>query len=490
MRQAYLCVDAGTTRFKTALITPRGELLAQEDRRYRSAASVPAAIHEYDPEEFVQALAATARGLLGRVKARISAVGITGHGPTLIPVGRDGGALHPAVGYLDDRVRPFIRRLARQSSDHITSTMYLPIALFFKEKLPRVYRHTRVFLQGFDYLAFRLTGETAASSSTQGLRPWVGERIEEAGLDRSLFPPVRFMGERIGTTGTEAREFGIPPGVPVVAVGVDFAAALIGTGALDRGRSCERAGSSGGINLCWDREIEDSRLLCYRHFVPGMWNVAGITSTYGKAIDWARELAGPEPEGGSRAGDAGAGGGGPEPPPGAGAAGRPAACLFLPYLKGERSPLWNPDARGMLAGVSRGPLPPGYVLQAALQGIAFSIRNSIDLMEQAGCRFSGPIVSTGGAAGGGRFLQLKADVVGKPFALARARDAELPGIAMVLAVSEGRYPDVRAAARDLVKPGRVYRPREQAARVYDRLYEQYLRVQASLVPFFEERAGD
>ncbi|MFW6181693.1 MAG: xylulokinase [Spirochaetota bacterium] len=469
MRQAYLCVDAGTTRFKAALITSRGRLLAQEDRAYRAAPG-SASIHEYDPEEFVQALAATAHGLLGRAGVEITAVGITGHGPTLIPVGREGGALHPAVGYLDDRVRPFIRRLARQSTDHISSTMYLPIALFFKEKLPRVYRRTRVFLQGFDYLAFRLTGEAAASSSTRGLRPWVRERIEEAGLEGSLFPPVRFMGERIGVTGKEALDFGIPRGVPVVAVGVDFAAALIGTGALERGKSCERAGSSGGINLCWDREIADNRLLCYRHFMPGMWNVAGITSTYGKAIDWARELAGPGAA--------------------LSAGGRPAACLFLPYLKGERSPLWNPDARGMLAGVAQGPLPPGYVLQAACQGIAFSIRNCIELMEQAGCRFSGPIVSTGGAAGGGRFLQLKADAVGKPFALTGVRDAELPGIAMVLAVSEGRFPDVGAAARELVKPGRVYHPREKHTRVFDRLYEQYLRVQATLIPFFEERAGD
>lgn len=487
MRQAYLCVDAGTTRFKTALITPRGELLAQKDSTYRAGGSASPELHEYDPDEFLQALSYAAGDLLGRAPAVITAIGITGHGPTLIPVDREGRALHAAVGYLDDRVRPFIRRLARQSSDHITSTMYLPIALFFKERLPEVYRRTRVFLQGFDYLAFRLTGAAAASSSTEGLRPWIRERIDAAGLKNDLFPPVRYLGERIGVTGEGAGAFGIPRGVPVVAVGVDFAAALIGTGALDRGKSCERAGSSGGINLCWDREIADNRLLCYRHFVPGMWNVAGITSTYGKAIDWARAMTVPARDRREGAVQEGAGEprhetAGVRPDPGR----PPVACLFFPYLKGERTPLWNPDARGMLVGAAG---DAGDILQAVHQGIAFSIRNGIDLMEQAGCCFAGPVVSTGGASGDGRFLQLKADAVGKPFALTQVRDAELLGIAMVLAVADGWYPDVREAARALVKMGRVFQPREKPARMYDLLYRQYLEVQAALVPFFEEQAG-
>jgi len=103
------------------------------------------------------------------------------------------------------------------------------------------------------------------------------------------------MGREIGRTTRRARErFGIPKGAPVYAVRCRFRRGIGGTGVLEKGRSCERAGSSGGINLCWDRFVGDKRLLSYEHFIEGLWNVAGITSTSGLAVDWAERALGIE----------------------------------------------------------------------------------------------------------------------------------------------------------------------------------------------------
>jgi xylulokinase len=519
----YLCVDAGTTRFKAALITAGGRLVAQADARYRGCGAAlqdthpaeparirraqggsvytdpvqtdPARVHEYDPDDFVRAFRETVRTLLANHSTTLSGIGITGHGPTLLPVDRQGKPLYAAIGYLDDRVRRFVRQLAARESDRITSTMYLPIALFFKEELPDIYRNTRHFMQSFDYLAFLITGSAAASSATAGLKPWEQGALRRAGLDRNLFPPIRYMGQMIGTTGAGADQFGIPRGLPVAAVGVDFAASLVGTGSVRKGRACERAGSSGGINVCWDQGIADRRLLCYRHFVDGMWNVAGITSTYGKALDWARELAG-TPDG--QRSDAGGRVGRRDSVDEAerGVAGRmnhgdasltlhpdfPAPAVFLPYLKGERSPVWNPYARGMLMGRLGGPYGnrPGF-LGGVYQGVAFSIRNCIEIIEEAGIRIREPVVSTGGSTGPGWFMQLKADITGKTFALPRVGDAELLGIAGVLAAGDGFFPDAAAASESMLELETTFEPDTSKKASYDRLYSLYLELQKHAV---------
>ncbi|NIO79934.1 MAG: hypothetical protein GTN68_05205, partial [Candidatus Aminicenantes bacterium] len=217
-------------------------------------------------------------------------------------------------------------------------------------------------LQSFDYLAYRLTGNYVASSSSSGIKPWERKKIESAGLDIDKFPSIRYMGQEIGKTIPDAEiKLGIPAGIPVYAIGVDFAAALVGTNMLRKGRSCERAGSSGGINLCWDSPVDDHRLLCYEHFIKNRWNIAGITSTYGKAIEWAKKTLGIDPVEYLVAGR------------------KPPRILFYPYLKGERTPLWNPFAKGMFIGLKESHDPVDIMI-AVCMGIAFSIRDCIEII--------------------------------------------------------------------------------------------------------------
>ncbi len=462
----FLCLDAGTTRFKTAAINPTGEVLAASDCTYAPGEETR---HEYSTEDFITALHQTVRAIGEKVDLRgITGIGITGHGPSLIPVDRDGAPIFPAVGYLDDRVKRYIRRLTESEADRITSTMYIPIALFFKEEHPRVYRSTHKFLQSFDYIAYRLTGLFCASTSSSGIRPWDGEKIEKTGLDSDKFPPIVYMGEQIGTTNIDAEMlFGIPRGIPVYAIGVDFAAALVGTNSLSKGRSCERAGSSGGINLCWDKSITDNRLLCYPHLIEGYWNIAGITSTYGKAVDWVKGVIG---RGSLSEVD-------PNRLPGP-------PILFLPYLKGERTPLWNPDAKALFFGLtsSHG---PGDVLRSVYLGIAFSIRDCMEIIEGHGPQFQYPVVTTGGLAKAEWFIQLKADATGVPFAKTQLNDAELLGIAIVLARASGLYSNIPDAARSIVREKRVFEPQQEMLGYYSELFGLYKELQEKMLPNFK-----
>jgi xylulokinase len=450
-RETFLCIDAGTSRFKAALIAIDGTITAQSDKAYAPFKKV----HEYSTEDFTGALADVVSGLGDTLRRmHVSAIGVTGHGPTLIPIDEKGSSLFPAVGYLDDRVKKYIQKLSDKKSDRISTTMYIPIALFFMEEYPDIYNRTYKFLQSFDFITYRLTGEPIASSSTAGITLWDEKRLVRAGLDIRKFPDIRHMGEMIGkTTNGAARDFKIPAHVPVFAVGADFAAGLIGTSALDTGYSCERAGSSGGINICWDAPVSDTRLLCYKHFIKNRYNIAGITSTYGKAVEWARSISGVESTERIMR----------KPPP---------SLLFLPYLKGERTPLWNPFATGVLSGVDTGS-SQNDVLCAVYTGIGFSIRDAIEIIEENGCMFQHPIVTTGGLAADDWFTQIKSDITGKAFAVTQTHDAELLGTSIVTAQAAGFYPDIRKAAKKIVQIHRVFEPRNEMHARYSHLFRLY-----------------
>ncbi len=467
----YICIDAGTSRFKSACITSSGNLVSQSDYRYGSYRN---STHEYSTDDFENALSRT----LGEVTSmlgtgRISAVGITGHGPTLIPVAKDGTVLSGGVGYLDERVKKYISRLADKKTDHVTSTMYIPIACFFRDELPGVYERTYKFLQSFDYLAFLLTGCFTASSSSRGIKPWEPHKVEQAGLDTGKFPGIRYLGSPIGAvTKYAAGHYCIPESTPLYAIGVDFAASLIGTGAISPGRSCERAGTSGGLNLCSDSAVNDRRLLSYTHFMPGCWNIAGITSSSGISVEWAKHVFGENCEE-----EFTASGAGPRPADNRG-------ILFLPYLRGERTPIWNPYARGVFFGLDDSHTASD-LYKAVLTGVALSIRDIAEIMQENGLRFTGPVVSTGGGARNHRLVQLKADVVGKPFCVTGMQDAELTGIACVLAVQDGLYPGLLEATEDLVRTKEVFRPDTKRKDAYDALYGRYRKLRETLSICFQ-----
>jgi xylulokinase len=457
----YICIDAGTSRFKAALVTGDGRLLARSEYLYAPGSGVH---HEYRIGEFETALKQALKGLLSQAGAagNIAACGITGHGPTLIPVGRDKKPLYTAVGYLDERVKKYVQKLAERKNDRITSTMYIPIALFFREEFPAIYERTDKFLQSFDYIALLITGAYSASSSQSGIKPWSERALEQAGLDVQKFPSIHYMGSKIGSvTKAASRSFGIPVGVPVFAIGVDFAAALVGTGAMSKGRSCERSGSSGGINLCWDGPVEDNRLLSYEHFIRGLWNIAGITTTWGKALDWInrvfgiKEMVFPDRKGSAE------------------------EIIFFPYLKGERTPIWNPFAKGTFYGLTTEHTRDDIIFSVYL-GIALSLRDCMDIIEQNGCRFSSPVVATGWGAREDRFIQLKSDVTGKSFSRIQTEDAELLGIANVLSVSSGLAESFPLAAKRMIREERLFHPDEEKLARYTDIFKTYKQLQRKL----------
>jgi xylulokinase len=291
---------------------------------------------------------------------------------------------------------------------------------------------------------------------------WNDSILEHFGLDKEKFPRFIRPGEVYG--GLDPRiavRFGLKPGIPVISGGPDFFAAILGAGAVQPGQVCDRAGTSEGINACTTDRIVDKRLMSYRHPVKQFWNLSGTVSTTGKAIEWGRSLLDIDSYDAffSLAETAQAGSGG---------------LLFLPYLAGERAPVWDPSARGKLHGLSLSSGRPEFA-RSVLEGISFAIRDIMCIMEECGAVIDELRVA--GASSGNDILnQVKADITGKPVHVPLQKETELLGLAIIGAVALGKYTGFAEAAADMVNIEKTYEPNRENSALYDNLFSGYIQM--------------
>jgi xylulokinase len=471
-----LAVDVGTTMLKAGLFGPDGGPVARAEAPLVLQPHPDPLWHEVDARGWIDGLRRAMASLGASGAGSIEAVVASGNGPTLVAVGADGAPLAPAMTWMDRRGVEEARIVAERSGAPTDPTFYLPKALWIFRNRPRLYERTRWFFSCPEYLAFVLTGIPSMFLPTPQYTRYIWDEplIAALGLDPGRFPPFvpsgRIMGP-VSPAGEAAT--GIPAGVPVVSGGPDFIVSLLGTATVAPGRACIRAGTSEGINLCSDSPISDRRLLCVSHVAPGCWNVSGMISTSGKALEWCRAAVG-------RAGEsweslfaeiekipAGAD-----------------RLLFLPYLAGERAPLWDPRARGAFIGLT---LNHGgaAMLRAVAESVGFAIRDVVEVMEELGLAVH-DLRITGRPSRNRAWNQLRADITGRRILVPEAEDSDLAGDACLALAALGRHGSPVAAAEAIVRIGSVYEPRPERARVYDELFPLYRESYRGLKAVFEK----
>jgi xylulokinase len=289
---------------------------------------------------------------------------------------------------------------------------------------------------------------------------WTADAVEACGLDLEKLPPFLHTGETVGmVTRTASEATGIPAGIPVIAAGPDFLMSLLGTATISPGMTCDRAGTSEGVNTYSTRYLKDPRLLCLPHVVDGAFNVSGIISTTGKAVEWFRAVAGMDRMSYEQLyqelGRVPAGAGG---------------VIFLPYLAGERSPHWDSTARASFLGLSLGHdrLQMG---RAVLESIALAIRDVLEVMEEHGLD-TGQIRVAGTQARSSVLNQIKADVTGRQLLVPAVQQSELMGDVCVALSALGDFQDPITAASECVRIERTYQPNLRLKELY---HEQFLR---------------
>ncbi len=475
-----LALDIGTTMLKGALFDTDGTPREMGQRHLPlSSSRTHSLYHETDALEWIRGIRDLCMQLGISREKRLEAIVVSGNGPTLVPVGQDDKPLHPAILWMDRRCVEESATISKINGFYVDPTFYLPKALWFYNHKPEVYEKTKYFFSCSEYVNYLLTGNASTVLPMEKLRSyiWTEDLVTKLGMDWSKFPGFVRPGDAIGRTTNAAQGLlGVPSGIPVFAGGPDFIVAIIGTATVAPGRVCDRAGTSEGINLCTDQTVSDSRLLCMDHVIEGYNSVSGVVSTSGKALQWFKEISG----NGELSFEtlfnqiakvpAGANG-----------------LLFLPYLAGERAPIWDPNARGAFIGLT---MNHGRreMTRAVVESVGFAIRDIIEVMEENRLVVN-DVRITGGQARSAQWVQIKADITGKRFVLPVMKDAEMAGNLSIARFGLKHYKTLAQAAEASVQIERTFEPNKENKRVYDTLFEAYRESYVGLKNVFGKISG-
>lgn len=491
-------IDQGTSSTKTALWAPDGVLVAEASAPYELDRPEPLWA-QIDAERWWDAVCTTVRSVLakGGVAGRdVGCVALDGIGWTLVPADAGYRPLAPAMTWLDRRAepqaarlraRPDAGRLVDLAANPIDAAYITPKLAWLREHRPEVFDRTRWFLTASGFLTARLTGEpTCDLTQAYGFHCFDlrRERWDEAAataldvpLDR--LPPLR-AGREIagGIAHTAAEATGLAAGTPVLVGALDAAVGALGGGVTRPGQTQDQGGQAGGMGMSVPAVVVEPRLIFSHHVLRGQYLLQSGT-VGGGALGWFRRVLG--------RGDASF------EQLSAEAATAPAGSsgvLFLPYLAGERTPLWSSTARGVFLGLSYA-TTQAEMVRSVMEGCAFAVLDNLRVAEANGVHVS-EWLGTGGAARSPVWNQIKADVTGRPFVVARRADGREGGHGLGLfalaAEATGRAAATETITRLLAQRS-TFEPDPARHAHYAELFEVYLAVSRGLLPAFDRLAA-
>jgi xylulokinase len=461
MAEGLLAVDIGTGRVKAGVVGLDGELIAFADRSYGLIdGSEPGWVEQdaaawwSETREAIRAALASSRG------TTIVGACIGGQGPSVVAVDERGEPLAHALIWMDRRAEPERQRISARLGHEVSPYSAIPKVAWIREHRPEIYRRARWFLQSWDFIAFRLTG-VAVASSFRGSTVFPPEILAAAELEPSRFPREILMGECGGKVRPDiARDLGLPSDIPVAGGVNDSTATVLGAGVLKKGHALDLGGTSGGLALIWDAPLRDNGLTAWPAPAPGLFVCGGPLAAAGRSLPWFMAAAGyASGEYATVEHDAAA------VPPGAD------GLVFLPYLAGERTPLWDDRARGVLFGLTERHTR-GHLARAVLEGVAFSLRHIAEHLRASGGAID-ELRVTGGQAHVMLWNRIKADVIGAPVVVPTVTEGALLGEAILAAAGAGRAPDALNASSALVRVAARLEPDRATSRAYDAAYATF-----------------
>jgi xylulokinase len=508
MPEKYILAhDLGTTGNKATLFDSQGKVCASSFYGYSVDYPYPNWA-EQNPEDWWQAVCVSTGRLIADAKIipqDVACVSFSGQMMGCVPVDRHANPLRRAIIWADTRAVPEAQQLiehvgfaqAYRITGHRASSSY-PAAkiMWVRNHQPEIFNQTYKFLLAKDFIVARLTGRfvtdysDASGTNLYDLQnwDWSAVMLEAAGLDRKVLPDLHRSTEVVGEiTSQAAGAVGLAAGTPVVIGGGDGCCAATGAGVVRDGSAYNYIGSSSWIGIATSEPVYDPemRTFTFAHLVPGLFSPTGTMQAAGGSYQWLRDnFCLTEKEEAARLGVS------PyelmnqmalKSRPGA------SGLLFFPYLLGERSPRWNPNARGAFFGLSMAHRRED-VIRATLEGITLNLRVILEAFQKQGV----PIKSMrviGGGASGAAWRQIMADIYGMPVERpALLAEATSFGAALAGGIGVGIYKDF-SMAEELTPIVDTAQPNMELKPVYDRLYQIFNRAYDAFVPLYEALAG-
>jgi xylulokinase len=503
MARYVLAHDLGTTGNKATLYDPDGQLVASAFHGYPTEYA-HTRWAEQSPEDWWDAVCNSTHQLLAEAGAsgkEVACVTFSGQMMGCVPLDRHARPLRSAIIWADQRALDEVERFEEAISfetvyritGHRLSPSYsLAKILWLRSHQPEIFDATSTFTHAKDAMVARMTGAFVTDpSDASGMNlydlqtgTWSDRILKAAHLDAGQLPEIRPSHTIVGEVRTDvAGDVGVPAGTPVVIGGGDGACAAAGAGVVAEGMAYNYVGSSSWIALATPQPIwdPDFRTFTFAHLVPDMLMPTGTMQAAGASYQWTRDQLCPfEMKSAAQleispyeimdlqAGDS---------PPGAN------GLLYLPYLMGERSPHWNPRARGAFVGLTIRHTRAD-MLRAVLEGVTMNLRIILDAFRAQGAAIEAMRVIGGGART--RFWnQIMADLYGVPVQrLALLEEATSMGAALAGGVAVGLYPDFEMALQ-MNPVVEEIEPNADAQCVYEALYPIFRDSYAALVPVYD-----
>lgn len=490
--KVYLGIDIGTSGVKALALTPGGTIVARGMAEQTFQIPHPGWA-EQDPDVWVDSVCRAVQQITAQLGSdmTIACVGFSGQMLGCIPLDESKRVLAPCMMWLDSRSEEENRALIEmygldfwwdQTGNMPLSSYWVSKLMWLKNHRPEILDKTRYLLFPKDYVRLFLTGEVAtevADASATCLfdtvkRCWNSEIFTMLGLDQKMIPEKLLESGDIAGTITEeaARKTGIPVGTPVIAGAGDQAMGGIGNGVVEDGMISVTIGTSGVVFTSTDKPLVDKQEragLCYCHAVRDKWCFFGCTNAAGGSFQWLRNTLGRMEMEQAKVQDV-------DPYVLMTACAQQAeigsrGLYFLPYLNGERTPHTDDNARGVFFGLS---LAHGWneIVRSVMEGITFSLRDSLEILREHGVRPK-KIFASGGGAKSDAWLQMQADIFNTTIVRNNIDEGPACGAAIAAMVACGEYENESEACAHILKPALQVEPIAENVARYDEIYNFY-----------------
>ncbi len=492
----FLGIDVSTTGAKALLIDPQGQVVSSANTPLTLSTPRPL-WSEQNPHEWWAGTVKSIRQALAQARVgsdAVAAIGLTGQMHGLVLLDEKGEVLRPAILWNDQRTGAqcdeIHRRLGKQRLIQITGNVALtgftaPKILWVNQNEPEVYRRARHILLPKDYARFRLTGEYGMDKADGSgtilfdlrKRDWSPEVLQALDIPASWLPPT-FEGPQITSrvNVAAAAETGLRAGTPVMAGGGDQAAGAVGVGVVEPGLVSLVMGTSGVVFASTDRPLIEpqGRLHAFCHAIPGYWHLMGVMLSAAGSLQWYHDTLAPQTGFDELVAEAAQAPAGSE------------GLYFLPYLTGERTPYPDPLARGAWVGLTVRH-KRAHLTRAVLEGVAYGLKDSFTLIQQAGVGQLKQVRLSGGGVKSPLWRQILASVLDAELLTVNTTEGAAYGAALCAGVGAGAWPSVPAACAATIHITGSTAPDETVA-TYRKQYPGYQELYPALKPSFERAA--
>ncbi len=500
---AYLLgLDVGTTGTKALLIDETGAIVASALSEYPLATPRPNWA-EQDPADWWRATCETIRAVLAETNisgGEISGIGLSGQMHGSVFLDEDDEVIRPAILWCDQRTSEQCAWITEavgeddiiaETCNPVLTGFTAPKIIWLRQNEPENYDRLRKVLLPKDYVRFRLTGEYATEvSDASGTslfnvpqRRWSDLILERIDLPGEVLPDVYESPEVTGQiTEAAAAATGLAAGTPVVGGGGDQAAGAVGNGIVETGIISSTVGTSGVVFAYLDEPLRDEQLRTHTfcHAVPGKWHVMGVVLAAGGSFRWLRDTLCAEEIAAAESADRD-----PYELMTQAAASVPAGAeglVFLPYLTGERTPHADPNARGVLFGLTIRHTR-AHIIRAVMEGVAFAMRDSFEIIRTMGVE-ARQVRASGGGARSKLWRQIQADVTGQAHCTINVDEGPAFGVGLLAGVGTGVWSSVPEACAATIRVVDELPPLPEHCELYKPYYCLYQQLYRQLKSSF------